>query len=144
MKKLLLILILIVFGCKDTEETESIKVQEQGKEKEENKRKEKKEKTTTYADMVLELDAEKLALLSIIKKIPNDTLHLVLKDYIDKTFPLVTDASKVDKIIDDISQKYHIPKVKIASIVFSYNYEMLTKDEIEQSAIENEQDNNQE
>ena len=144
MKKLLLVLILIVFGCKDTKETESIKVQEQGKEKGENKRKKKKEKTTTYADMVLKLDAEKLALLSIIKKIPNDTLHLVLKDYIDKTFPLVTDVAKVDKIIEDISQKYHISKVKIANIVFSYNYEMLTKDEIEQSAIENEQNNNQE
>jgi hypothetical protein len=78
----------------------------------------KKEKTTTYADMVLELDAEKLVLLSIIKKIPNDTLHRVLKDYIDKTFPLVTDASKIDKIIDAISQKYHISKVKIASKVF--------------------------
>lgn len=141
MKKLLLILILLVFGCKDTEETESIKVQEQEKEKGENKR---KEKIATYADMILKLDAEKLALLSIIKKIPNDTLHLVLKDYINKTFPLVTDVSKVDKIIDTISQKYHISKVKIASIVFSYNYEMLTKDEIEQSAIENEQDNNQE
>lgn len=141
MKKLLLLFILIVFGCKDTEETESIKVQEQGKEKGENKR---KEKIATYADMILKLDAEKLALLSIIKKIPNDTLHLVLKDYINKTFPLVTDVSKVDKIIDTISQKYHISKVKIASIVFSYNYEMLTKDEIEQSAIENEQDNNQE
>jgi hypothetical protein len=144
MKKLLLIFILIVFGCKDTEETKSIKVQEQRKEKGENKRKEKKEKITTYADMILELDAEKLALLSIIKKIPNDTLHLVLKDYINKTFPLVTDVSKVDEIIDTISQKYHISKVKIASIVFSYNYEMLTKDEIEQGAIENEQDNNQE
>ena len=144
MKKLLLLIILIVCGCKDTEETKSIKIQEQRKEKGENKRKEKKEKITTYADMILELDAEKLALLSIIKKIPNDTLHLVLKDYINKTFPLVTDVSKVNKIIDDISQKYHIPKVKIASIVFSYNYEMLTKDEIEQSAIENEQDNNQE
>ena len=55
------------------------------------------------------MDTEKLALLSIIKKIPNDTLHLALKDYIDKTFPLVTDASKVDKIFDNISQKYQLP-----------------------------------
>ncbi|MFE3871307.1 hypothetical protein ACFX5F_08715 [Flavobacterium sp. ZS1P70] len=136
MKKLLLILILIVFGCKDKEETKFIKVQEQ--------RKEKGKKTRTYADAILELNAEKLALLSIIKKIPNDTLHLVLKDYLNKTFSLVTDVNKVDKIIDTISQKYHISKIKVASIVFSYNYEMLTKDEIEQSAIENEQNNNQE
>jgi hypothetical protein len=35
-------------------------------------------------------------------------------------------------------------KLKSQVKFFSYNYEMLTKDEIEQSAIENEQDNNQE
>lgn len=134
MKKLLLILILLVFGCNDKKETEFIKEQEQRKEK----------KTLTYADAILELDAEKLALLSIIKKIPNDTLHLVLKDYLNKTISSVSDVNKVDKIIDTISQKYHISKIKIASIVFSYNYEMITKDEIEQNAIANEKDNKQE
>lgn len=134
MKKILLLLILLVFGCNDRKETEFIKEQEQRKEK----------KTRTYADAILELDAEKLALLSIIKKIPNDTLHLVLKDYLNKTISSVSDINKVDKIIDTISQKYHISKIKIASLVFSYNYEMITKDEIEQNAIANEQDNKQE
>lgn len=138
MKKLLLILILLVFGCNDRKETEFIKEQEQRKEKG------KEKKTRTYADAILELDAEKLALLSIIKKIPNDTLHLVLKDYLNKTISSVSDINKVDKIIDTISQKYHISKIKIASLVFSYNYEMITKDEIEQNAIANEQDNKQE
>jgi hypothetical protein len=133
MKKLLLILILIVFGCKDKKETEFLKTQEQ--------RKEKYEKAHSATDLLLELDAEKLALLSIIKNTPNDSLHLILKDYLDKTYPLVTDASHVDKVIEEISKKYHIPKTKIASIVFSYNYEMLTRDEIEQSAIENEEVN---
>lgn len=79
MKRLLLILIVIVCGCEDKKETELNKEQEQRKKKEENKTKE--ENNTTYTDIILELDAEKLALLSIIKKIPNYTLHLVLKDY---------------------------------------------------------------
>ena len=136
MKNILLLLILLVFGCNDRKETEFIKEQDQ--------RKEKEKKTRTYADAILELDAEKLALLSIIKKIPNDTLHLVLKDYLNKTISSVSDVNKVDKIIDAISQKYHISKIKIASIVFSYNYEMITKDEIEQNAIANEQENKQE
>lgn len=136
MKNILLLLILLVFGCNDRKETEFIKEQDQ--------RKEKEKKTRTYADAILELDAEKLALLSIIKKIPNDTLHLVLKDYLNKTISSVSDVNKVDKIIDTISQKYHISKIKIASIVFSYNYEMITKDEIEQNAIANEQENKQE
>jgi hypothetical protein len=109
MKNILLLLILLVFGCNDRKETEFIKKQDQ--------RKEKEKKTRTYADAILELDAEKLALLSIIKKIPNDTLHLVLKDYLNKTISSVSDVNKVDKIIDTISQKYHISKIKIASIV---------------------------
>lgn len=136
MKKILLILILIVFGCKDKEETEFLESQE--------KIKKEYDKAHSLTDVLLDFDGEKLALLSIIKNTPNDTLRLVLKEYLKKTFPLVTDASKVDKIIDTISQKYHISKIKVASIVFSYNYEMLTKDEIEHSAIENEQNNNQE
>ncbi|SEF49785.1 hypothetical protein [Flavobacterium urumqiense] len=133
MKKILLILILIVFGCKDKEETEFLESQE--------KIKKEYDKAHSLTDVLLDFDGEKLALLSIIKNTPNDTLRLVLKEYLKKTFPLVTDASKVDKIIDTISQKYHISKIKVASIVFSYNYEMLTKDEIEQSAIENEEVN---
>lgn len=133
MRKILLILILIVFGCKDKEETEFLESQE--------KIKKEYDKAHSLTDVLLDFDGEKLALLSIIKNTPNDTLRLVLKEYLKKTFPLVTDASKVDKIIDTISQKYHISKIKVASIVFSYNYEMLTKDEIEQSAIENEEVN---
>ena len=136
MKKLMLILIIIAFGCKDKKETEFLESQE--------KIKTKYDKAHTVTDVLLDFDGEKLALLSIIKNTSNDTLRLVLKDYLDKTYPLITDASKIDKIIDTISQKYQISKIKVASIVFSYNYEMLTKDEIEQSAIENEQNNNQE
>lgn len=128
MKKLSLLLVLLVFGCKDKEETEFIKAQKQRKEMSEN----------NYTDLILEMDTEKIALLSIIKKIPNDTLHLVLRDYLDKTFDFVTPETKIERIIDSISKKYHISKVKIASIIFSYNYEMLTKDEIEKDAIEKE------
>lgn len=136
MKKLILIFVIIAFGCNDKKETEFLESQE--------KIKKEYDKAHTVTDVLLDFDGEKLALLSIIKNTPNDTLRLVLKDYLNKTYPFVTDASKVDKIIDTISQNYHMSKVKIASIVFSYNYEMLTKDEIEQNAIENEQDNKQE
>lgn len=136
MKTLLLILILITLGCNDKKETEFLESQE--------KIKKEYDKAHSLTDVLLDFDGEKLALLSIIKNTPNDTLRLVLKEYLKRTLPLVTDASKIDKIIDTISQKYHISKIKVASIVFSYNYEMLTKDEIEQSAIENEQNNNQE
>lgn len=136
MKKLLLILIFTTLGCNDKKETEFLESQEKIKKEYDN--------AHSLTDVLLDFDGEKLALLSIIKNTPNDTLRLVLKEYLKKTLPLVTDASKIDKIIDTISQKYNISKIKVASIVFSYNYEMLTKDEIEQSAVENEQNNNQE
>ena len=135
MKKILFMLILIVFGCKDKETELNEKTE---------KRKEKAEIPGTYEDAILDMDAEKLALLSIIKKIPNDTLHLVLKDYLYKTGFFIDNNTQVDKVIDTISQKYNIPKVKIASLLFSYKYEMLTKDEIEQNAIEAERDKQQE
>jgi hypothetical protein len=135
MKKLLLILILIVFGCKDKKETEFIKEQEQRKEK-------GKVKNVSYADMLLEMDAEKLMLLSILKKTPQDTLRLVLRDYLKEN--QYTEYGNFTDNIDTISQKYHISKFKIASIIFSYKYEMLTKEEIEESAIESYQDNNPE
>jgi hypothetical protein len=47
---------------------------------------------------------------------------------------------KIDKIIDTISQKYLYLKIKLQMHSFlDLVQEMLTKDEIEQSAIENEQ-----
>jgi hypothetical protein len=76
MKKVLILLILVFSGCKDNEETEFAKEMKQ--------RKEKDERILNYTDAILEIDAEKLTLLSIIKKVPNDTLHLILKDYLNK------------------------------------------------------------
>lgn len=131
MKKILLILILISCGCNN-------KNDEFAKEMENRKAKHEASENTTgkYADVILDFEAEKLALLSIIKDIPIDTLHFVLKDYISQTGFVINSTAEVDKIIDNISLKYNISKVKIASIIFSYNYEMLTRDEIEQNAIE--------
>lgn len=88
-----------------------------------------------FADYELRTNSEKLMLLSILKKIPKDTLQLILRDYIKKN-PLPEYVTAVDNI-DTIAQKYNISKFKIASIIFSYRYEMLTKDEIEETAIEN-------
>ena len=133
MKKILIFIIFIVLGCKDNEETKFLKDQEA--------RKDKNYKNHSIGDAILQLESEKITLLSIIKGVPKDTLHLVLKDYLDETYPLVTDSDKVDAIIENISKKYNISKIKIASIIFSYNYEMLTKDEIEQSAIDREKEN---
>lgn len=136
-KKILLILIFIIVGCKDKEPEKAVPI---------------KPITTVVvknpyedADFDLDKNSEKIMLLSILKKIPQDTLRLILRDYIKENPSRLYDyydAVDVVDNLDTISQKYHISKNKIASLVFSYRYEMLTKDEIGGSAIENEQDNN--
>ena len=134
MKKILLLLIFMVIGCKDKEPEKVIA-----------KEPVKVVDPYSYTDFILSTDTEKLMLLSILKKIPQDTLRLVLREYL-KANPDDLDGLGMNKAdnLDTISQKYHISKFKIASIIFSYKYEMLTKEDIEESAIESYLDDNQE
>ena len=79
--------------------------------------------------------------------IPFDTLNSILRDYYVAT-DTVSSSDENSKYlyqsaIAKISDTYKISKSKIASLVFSYKYEMLTKEDIEESAIENYKDNYQ-
>lgn len=58
----------------------------------------------------------------------------------------VSDSDKDSKFlyqnaIARISQSYKIQKSKIATLIFSYKYEMLTKEEIGESAVDTFTDN---
>lgn len=96
----------------------------------------------------LSYDREKIILLSEIRKIPFDTLNLILRDYyvFTDTISSSDENSKYQyqSSIARISARYKIPKSKIASLIFSYKYEMFTKEEIEESAIDDFQDNYEE
>ena len=122
------------------------------KSKEETKKRlsdtEKLEKINERIEDNLSYDKEKIILLAEIRKIPFDTLNFILRDYY-----VITDTlSSSDKnskylyqnAIAKISDMYKISKSKIASLIFSYKYEMLTKEDIEESAIENFKDNYEE
>ena len=90
----------------------------------------------------------RVILLSQIRRIPFDTLNLILRDYYVAT-DTVSSFDKNSKYlyqstIIKIADTYKIPKSKIASLIFSYKYEMLTKEDIEESAIENFKDNYEE
>ena len=86
------------------------------------------------ADIELMDKKEKIVLLSIIKEVPYDTLYHILKDYYaainDYTFLSDKDVIICNKTINSISEKYKIPKSKIASLIFCFKYEMQTKQEI--------------
>jgi len=87
------------------------------------------------------LENEKIYLLSHIKNIPEDTIKLILTEYLSKSdFNYFYDEKsepKMDDVIASISQKRKLSKSKIASIIFSYKYEMLTKEDLEMEAVEN-------
>lgn len=84
-------------------------------------------------DTFFQNDIEKITLLSLSKNLPKEQVSSVLKDYYDKTsLILINDESPeyISKVMDTIAKKNKLTIQKTASIVFSYQYELLTNDEI--------------
>ena len=91
------------------------------------------------ADAELESEQEKITLLSILKNTSKDSITLILRDYLLHT---ENESVPYEKTINIISQKYNLPSRKVASIVFSYKYEMLTNDNITDDFSKNSQSSN--
>ncbi|WP_447636908.1 hypothetical protein [Flavobacterium microcysteis] len=93
------------------------------------------EDSYSQADSELEFEKEKIALLSVIRGIPKDSIYLVLRDYYAKNDLLSNfENDYTEEFIDTISKNRKMSKQKVASIIFSFKYEMQTKEEIEQEA----------
>lgn len=140
MKPLLTIFILLQFFCS---------CQDSKPEKEEEKKKmsvtEELEKLNDNIERQLSYEKEKIILLSEIRKIPFDTVNLILRDYLVITDTVSSSDENSKQIFQNaivkISDKYKISKSRIATLLFSYKYEMITKEEIGESAVENFQEN---
>lgn len=93
----------------------------------------------------LSYEKEKIIMLSEIRKISFDTLILILRDYLVITDTVLgTDKNSkylFQSAIAKISDRYKISKSRIATFLFSYKYEMITKEEIEESAVDDFRDN---
>jgi hypothetical protein len=79
--------------------------------------------------------------MSTIKIIPYDSLNLILIDYYAGTSKYTySDSLKFysESAINAISKKYNISRRKIASLIFSFKYEMLSKEEILESETESQ------
>ena len=132
---LMLLAILCLTSCSEKKEK---------KEKEDKKILTKSQKVTesyAQADLELEFENEKIALISIMHGMPKDSVYSILRDYYAKN-DLSCDIYNefTEKFIDTISKNRKMPKRKIASIIFNFKYEMQTKEEIEQDAIENQEE----
>ena len=107
-----------------------------------------KEKQEQRAKDELSYYSDKIVLLAVIKKIPYDSLNLILTDYYSTTsdYTNLSDSSKFysEKALNEISIKYHISKRRAASLIFSFKYEMLTQEEIADKELEKREDEQQE
>lgn len=125
----LFIIALLIYSCNSST-----------KEKEKEPTKSKTEMDYEIADMFLEYDAEKIGLISIIKNIPHEKANLVLRDYLAKTYGstmlTMENPEYVVKVVDTIARKNNLSKKITASIIFSYQYEMITRDEIVEDAMD--------
>lgn len=77
------------------------------------------------------LDKEKVALYSIINNIDKEKVKNVNMDYnvlTEDNWDM--DLDFVEKVIDTISQNRNIDRKEVAKIIFSYKYEIVTRDEI--------------
>lgn len=139
MKTLLNLFTLLLFFCscqdsKPKEETKKVIPET-----------EKLEKANSRIEDDLSHEKEKIILLSEVRKISFDTLNLILRDYYVVT-DTVSNSDENSKFlfksaIAKVSDRYKISKSKIASLIFSYKYEMLTKEDIGESAVEDFKDN---
>lgn len=131
MKKNILLLVLIVFFC-------SCNNKSSGKtEPEKSKSETKSESYYELVNIILENDAEKIALLSLIKNIPYVQMNSILRDYLASTYystlSTMENPESILTIVDTIAQKNNLSKKLTASIIFSYQFEMITRDEITES-----------
>lgn len=141
MKTLLTLFILLQFFCS---------CQDSKPQKEEKKiltETEKFENLNERIERQLSYEKEKIIMLSEIRKISFDTLNLILRDYlvITDTVSSTDENSKhlFQSAIARISDRYRISKSRIATFLFSYKYEMITKEEIEESAVDDWRESNE-
>jgi hypothetical protein len=90
----------------------------------------------------LEYEKEKILLLSLIKLIDQEKVISMLTDYCvyEYSSNFGDDTTEPKLVIERIAQKHSISVSKVASLIFSYKYEMITNEEIEERVIENIED----
>lgn len=132
MKKYLIPLfssLLLYYGCSNSDSRKELS------------EKEKQEIEIKHAKWELDDQKEKIVLLASIKNIPSDSLYDILMDYTIQaggaySFSTRFDSIPYEKITEAVARKHRTSKHRIASLIFSFKYEMRTPDEIIEKADE--------
>jgi len=87
-----------------------------------------------FVELMMGFDGEKIGLLSIIKQVPYEQVNSVISDYLTDSFKhLIIKQNNPEyfvNLVDSIALKNNLSRELTASIIFSYRYEMITKEEI--------------
>jgi len=119
MKRIILIIIVAtIFSCEKSEKKEKPI---------ETVKKELHDDSKVY----VEFFAEKVTLLAIIKDIPAEKLKSILIDYYGETamYDKIT-IEENEKVILKLCDKYQLSKTELASLIYQFQYEMLTQEEV--------------
>lgn len=120
---------MVILSCDSRPPAESLKEEKISKE----------EISNMAVQQQLIIDKEKIYLLSLASKVSFDTVRLILRDYYINEYTTIFNnpSSLTDSTINNykesiqaISLKYNMPVSKIASLLFSFKYEMRAPDEI--------------
>lgn len=127
MKKIIPLLFLLITACNNN------KSQEEGKKT--NRKVEETQELKELSNIELQMSPEKISLLSIIQDVPRDSVCMILNDYksaIPDEIFIGDDKMKVERVIDSISELRQMSKKRIASLIFSFNYELTSKEEMKE------------
>ncbi len=81
-----------------------------------------KDEAKNYTDLLLEFEAEKIVLLSLSANITPETFKKILVEYNTATYEN-EESDYLIKTISQLSEKYKIPRNKIASLIFGFKYD---------------------
>lgn len=94
-----------------------------------------KEKLIKRAERELDGQSEKIILLSAIKHVSYDSLYDILKNYYTD-IGYETDKTAYESWLSLTAKKYGLPTKKLATLIFSFKYEMLSREDILNEAAE--------
>mgnify|MGYP000999370868 CR=1 FL=1 len=122
MKKLIYVFVLLAFSCNEK--------------KKELTREEKASNATNYAVEHLKDSKESISLLAIANDIPARQLQSMLTDYYARWQLMENDEPETyENLVKGISIKYNMSAKRVATLVYNYEYEILTSPvEIEKKA----------
>ena len=125
MKKYFLSAIFMIFlSCNNFQKKDKY-----GLKKEIKEENELKNNSNDLSNLIINLDTEKIWLLSNIYEIDEKVLISIIKDYLeiyldDKNQAFIEgNYSFLNKKLDSISEKHNVPKKIIASIIYDYEFD---------------------